>query len=73
MLGKSSVKGHLEYLFPFSDWKWDLKNASFFDASIFDPIFQSENGKLSRAAAKQNVPVHQYVHAIAMQHTLRVG
>ena len=26
----------------------EIENASFFDASIFDPIFQSENGKLSR-------------------------
>jgi len=26
----------------------EIENASFFDGSIFDPIFQSENGKLSR-------------------------
>ena len=26
----------------------ERENASFFNASIFDPIFQSENGKLSR-------------------------
>jgi len=25
----------------------EIENASFFDASIFDPVFQSENGKLS--------------------------
>ena len=29
-------------------WLKMRENASFFDASIFDPIFQSENGKLSR-------------------------
>jgi len=41
--GKTSLTGHLEYLFPFSDWKWERK-CQLFDASIFNPIFQSENG-----------------------------
>jgi len=30
----------------------EIENASFFDARIFDPIFQSENGKLSRNNVK---------------------
>jgi len=48
-MGVSSLSVHLEYLFPFSDWKSDRKD-QLFDISIFHPIFQSENGKLSHTA-----------------------
>jgi len=44
--GKTSIMGHLEYLFHFLTEN-EIENASFFDASIFSPIFQSGNLKLS--------------------------
>jgi len=42
-MGKISISVHLEYLFQFSITENEIKNAS-----TFDLIFQSENGKLSR-------------------------
>jgi len=49
-MGKISISVHLEYLFQFSITENEIKNAS-----TFDLIFQSENGKLSRTLSRWTV------------------
>jgi len=40
VFGKTIVSIHIEYLFSFSDWKWN-QICRLFEPNIFNPIFQS--------------------------------